>query len=217
MYLSSKMCFDRRIYLEYNDIERIWVEVICRFARNFLLCCMYRPLSSSHCLANNFNDCMQGMLSTATAENKKVFVLAGLNVNYFVKKDNRDFKEILAPLGMKQMATDATRTCETTKTQNDTIASNNCKNIRSVNVSPSGFSDHDLIGCIRKVHHLRLVEVHDTNDLNIAMKAFRKITSTSIDTNAQMISERAKSKRATRLTAQTKALMNGRDKLYRKS
>ena len=40
MYLSSKMRFDRRKDLEYDDIECIWVEIICRFAKNFLVCCM---------------------------------------------------------------------------------------------------------------------------------------------------------------------------------
>ena len=95
------------------------------------------------------------MLPTATAENKEVIVLGDVNVNYFVKEDNREFKEILTLLGLKQIAKDATRTCETTKTLIDIIASNNCKNIQSINVFPSGFSDHDLIGCIRKAHHLR--------------------------------------------------------------
>ena len=212
MYLSSKMCFDRRKDLEYDNIECIWVEIICRFAKNFLVCCMYKSPSSSRYLPNNFNDRMQAMLSTATAENKEVIVLGDVYVNYFVKEDNREFKEILTLSGLKQMVKDATRTCKIAKTQIDIIASNNCKNIQSINVFPSGFSDHDLIGCIRKVHHLRFKpkEIHcrdyrsynpgqldqdltdadwsgvyDTNDANIAWKAFHKIMSTSIDTHAQ--------------------------------
>eukprot|EP00112_Aurelia_sp_Birch-Aquarium-sp1_P007092 Seg1774.4 transcript_id=Seg1774.4/GoldUCD/mRNA.D3Y31 product="hypothetical protein" protein_id=Seg1774.4/GoldUCD/D3Y31 len=137
-YLSNKMCFDRRNDLEYADIECIWIEVTCRFAKNFLVCCMFRPPSSSHYLPNNFNDRMRDMLSTATVENKEVIVLGDVNVNYLVKEDNKDFKEILALLGLKQLIKDATRICETTKTLIDIIATTNCKNIRSANVFPSG-------------------------------------------------------------------------------
>ena len=121
MYLSNKMCFDRRNDLEYADIECIWIEVTCRFAKNFLVCCMYRPPSSSHYLPNNFNDRMREMLSTAAAENKEVIVLGDMNVNYLVKEDSKDFKEILALLGLKQLIKDATRICETTKTLIDII------------------------------------------------------------------------------------------------
>ena len=216
MYLSNKMCFDRRNDLEYADIECIWIEVTCRFAKNFLVCCMYRPPSSSHYLPNNFNDHMREMLSTATAENKEVIVLGDVNVNYLVKEDNKDFKEILALLGLKQLIKDATRICETTKTLIDIIATTNCKYIRSANVFPSGFSDHDLIGCVRKVNHLRFKpkeircrdysrynpdqlnrdlrdadwsEVYGTNDVNIAWKAFHKIMSTLFDIHVPMINK----------------------------
>ena len=116
---------------------------------------MYRPPSCSHYLPNNFIDRTQAMLSIATAPSKEIIVMGYVNVNYFVKEDNRDFKEILALLELKQIVKDAARSCETTKALIDIITYSSCKNILSANCFPSGFSDHDLIGCIRKVHHLR--------------------------------------------------------------
>ena len=59
-------------------------------------------------------------------------------------------------------------------------------------------------------------EVYGTNDVNIAWKAFYKITSALFDSHAPMINKPVKSKPAPWLTAQIKALMNDRDKLYRK-
>ena len=113
------------------------------------------------------------------------------------------------------------------------------KNIRSANVFPSGFSDHELIGCVCKVNHLSFkpkeircrdygpaqlnrdlldadwTEVYGTNDVNSAWKAFDKITSTLIDIHAPMINKRVKSKPAPWLTVQIKIQMNDWDKLYR--
>ena len=37
-----------------DDIECIWIEVTCKFAKHFHVCCMYRLLSSSHYLPNNW-------------------------------------------------------------------------------------------------------------------------------------------------------------------
>ena len=243
MYLSNNICFIRRNDLELSDIENIWIEITCKFAKNFLVCCLYRPPSSSRYLPNNFNARMKEMLTMAKAEHKEITIMGDVNVNYLVKENNRDFKEILALMGMTQLIKEATGTCETTRTLIDIIASNNCKNIRFAKVFPSGFSDHDFVGCVRKTNHTKLkpkeircrdykkynphhlnldllnanwLEVYSTNNVNIAWKTFHKIASTIFNTHAPIINKRVKSKPAPWLTSHIKALMNDRDRLYRK-
>ena len=243
MYLSNNISFIRPNDLELSDIESIWIEITCKFAKNFLVCCLYRPTSSSRYLPHNFNARMKDMLTMATAEHKEIIIMGDVNVNYLAKEDKRYFKEILALMDMTQLIKEATRTCETTRTLIDIIASNNCKNIRFAKFFPSGFSDHDFVGCVRKTnhtkfkpkeircrdynkynpHHLNLdllnanwFEVYSTNDVNIAWKTFHKIASTIFNTHAPIINKRVKSKPAPWLTSQIKALMNDRDRLYRK-
>ena len=186
---------------------------------------------------------MKEMLTMAKAEHKEITIMGDVNVNYLVKENNRDFKEILALMGMTQLIKEATGTCETTRTLIDIIASNNCKNIRFAKVFPSGFSDHDFVGCVRKTNHTKLkpkeircrdykkynphhlnldllnanwLEVYSTNNVNIAWKTFHKIASTIFNTHAPIINKRVTSKPAPWLTSHIKALMNDRDRLYRK-
>ena len=74
MYLSNRICVTRRHYLKFTDIESIWIKVTCRFAKNFLVCCFYRPKSSSHYLPHDFNVRIEEMLNMATAESREIII-----------------------------------------------------------------------------------------------------------------------------------------------
>ena len=174
---------------------------------------------------------MKEMLTLATADSKEIIIMGDVNANYLVKEYNKDFKEIFAFMGMKQLIKEATRPCETTRALIDIIASNNCKYIQSASVFPSGFSDHDLVGCVLKTNHMKFkpkeilcrdysrcntgqlnldllnanwFELYSTNDVNIAWKAFYKITSTIFNIHARIINKIVKSKPAPWLTSYIK-------------
>ena len=243
MYISNDIRYDRRLDLENDKIECIWIEVLCKSSKNFLVCCMYRPPSGSRYLPDDLNDQLHDMLSLATRDDKEIIMLGDVNVNYLVKDNNKDFKEILNLLGLKQLVKEATRICDTTKTLIDIIASNKPELIRCTEVFPSDFSDHELIGCIRKLNHLKFQpkeikcrdysrynheemnrdilnadwsDVYNTNDVNTAWNAFYQIAYAIFDQYAPLITKRVKSKPAPWLTPQIKAVMNDRDKLMRK-
>ena len=146
-----------------------------------------------------------------------------VNVNYLVEEYSKDFKEILALLGLRQLIKNATRICKTTVTLIDITTTNNCKNTRCASVFPSGFSDHEHIGCVRKPVQLNRdlldadwTEGYGTGDINLTWNAFHKITSTLCDIHCPMISNRVKFKLALWLTVQLKIQMNDGDKLYRR-
>ena len=50
LYVSDRMSYERRDDLEPDSIECIWVEVLCKKAKNFLIGCVYRPPDSSNYL-----------------------------------------------------------------------------------------------------------------------------------------------------------------------
>ena len=115
--------------------------------------------------------------------------------------------------------------------------------IRETAVFPFGFSDHELIGCIRKQNHRKYLHkkikchnynyynveemnrelantnwsnVYNTNDVNTSYNAFYQIVREIFDKYAPLITKRVKSKPAPWLTSQIKTLMNDRDKQLKK-
>ena len=108
---------------------------------------------------------------------------------------------------------------------------------------PFGFSDHELIGCIRKKNHRKYLpkeikcrdyshynhgemnrelakadwsNIYSTNNVNTSYNAFYQIVRKIFDKYAPFITKRIKSKPAPWLTADIKAVMNDRDKLLRR-
>ena len=75
-----------------------------------------------------------------------------LNVNYHTKEDNTEIKSIISINGFKQTVKEATRITENTATFIDIIITNNSSVIVCTKTVPIAFSDHDLIGCVRKLH-----------------------------------------------------------------
>lgn len=97
------------------------------------------------------------MLSTVSAENKECILSSDINWNYLVSSDHKEIKSTLTSFSLKQLITSPTGiTCES-KTLIDVICSNEPHNINSVKVIPAGLSDHELIGCVRKLNN---VEFH---------------------------------------------------------
>ena len=95
------------------------------------------------------------MLSLAAANTKEVIVLGNLNASYFKRDDNSEIKRIILVNGFKQIIKKATRTTLNTSTLIDVIITNNPSAIAGKEVVPMAFPDHDLIGCVRKLNHIK--------------------------------------------------------------
>ena len=72
---------------------------------------------------------------------------------YLVSSDNKELKAMLLSFGLKQLIKDPTRVTQDSKTLIDVIYTNRPQNVYSVKVIPAGLSDHDMIGCVRKLHN----------------------------------------------------------------
>ena len=147
-------------------------------------------------------------------------ILSGdINCNYLVSPDHKEIKSILTSSGLKQLITSPTRITRESKTLIDVICSNEPHNIYSIKVIPAGLSDHELIGCARKLNNVKFnpriitcrnfanydpklfceelnsvnfEEVYSSICVNKAWVSFRDILQRYIDKHAPLISKKLK-------------------------
>ena len=137
-----------------------------------------------------------------------------------------------------------TRITNDTQSLIDIIAVSNPAAIKDTTVVPFGIADHELIGCVRKINHIKFqtetikcrdyksydpVElrnhlasidwniVFECTDVNRAWVIFGDILSTAFDKFAPMITKRVKGKCSPWLSADIKFHMNIRDRLMRRA
>ena len=146
--------------------------------------------------------------------------------------------------GYKQLIKKPTRITENTETLIDVVQTTHPINISKSVVIPAGLSDHDMIGCVRKMHKFKqnpktitcrnyakyntdtinkeLINndwenVYASVDANIAWQHMNNILSKTIDHHAPFISKRVKNKPSPWLSNDIKHQMNLRDQLMRKA
>ena len=80
-----------------------------------------------------------------------MLILGDFNCNYLDTKNCTHFKEQLILNGLIQVITEATRTTNVSQTLIDLLLSNKPEHLSDVEVIPSAISNHDIIGCRRKI------------------------------------------------------------------
>ena len=145
---------------------------------------------------------------------------------------------------MKQLICTPTRKTNDTESLIDIIASNNCASIKDTAVVPCGIADHKLIGCLRKLNHMKFLEkaitcryyrsydlaklsehlsevdwnlIYNCHDVNLAWKIFKDILSTVFNKFATVITKRVRGKCSLWLSAEIKFHINMSDKLMGKA
>lgn len=149
------MPYNRRCDLEQDDIECLWFEILFPKTKRFLIGIIYRPPDSSKYLPADFNCKFESMLSTLSAENRECVLLGDMNCNYLVNSDHKELKSILVSFGLKQLVKSPTRITKESKTLIDVICSTEPFNLNSIKVIAAGLSDHELIGCTRKLNNAK--------------------------------------------------------------
>lgn len=243
-YISSNITSERRLDLENENIELMWLEIQLNNAKNFLVGVIYRPPDSSNFLPKNFNQLLSDNLTKTISESKEVILMGDVNVNYLDKKSNIEFKAILNLHGLKQLITAPTRITKDTRTLIDIIATTNYQNVKCSCTIPSGIADHEMVECIRKANHSKYepktITVRDyrnydpdsacndlnpkdwkyfysLKDVNSAWNVFYDYLINTINVHAPKISRRIKGKACPWMTPEIKGLMAERDRSFRKS
>ena len=184
------------------------------------------------------------MLSALSSENKECLLTGDINCNYLMNSDHKELKSILAAFGLKQLITTPTRITQESKTLIDVICSNEPQNIHSVKTIPAGLSDHELIGCARKLHNVKhqprvitcrnysnynhqlfcddlrsrnFEHVFASSCVNKAWSFLRDILQQCVNKHAPLITKKIKGSLCPWLTQDVKREMNLRDRLLRKA
>ena len=84
-YISSSVPFHRRLDLEQEDIECIWLEILFPKTKGLLIGIIYRPPDSSKHLCPDFNCKFDSMLSTVSSENKECILTGDINYNFLAR------------------------------------------------------------------------------------------------------------------------------------
>lgn len=154
MFIKNEIKWERRHDLENDDVESIWIEVSVKNAKIFLLAVYYRPPMGSSYLPANFNNILGNSLQESARESKEIIIIGDFNANYLNQNDHKELKAILRLYGFSQVIKQATRITKHSSTLIDLILTNNEAVISMRRVFSFSLSDHDMVGCIRKLHNV---------------------------------------------------------------
>ena len=243
IYISDRLQVNRRIDLEKPNIECIWIELILK-GKNILICSLYRPPDSSTYTNPNFSSDLSDMLKVVNEQTMEVILTGDLNINYLKKDDHQCLKEIFSVQSLKQIVNKSTRVTKESSTMIDLIFTNNKSTIAHVDVLPLCLSDHDCVGCVRKINHQKFPSrqiacrnysrynpnvfnndlkshdwsiIYERSSVENAWKYFKKTFTNIMDKHAPVIHKRIKGKTCKWLSTEIKELVNKRDKALRKA
>ena len=244
VYIKNTVNYVRRTDLESEKLENIVIEIILTTSKNVLINTHYRPPQGSNYLQKNYNELFAESLELVCSETKEVILLGDMNVDYLKRNDNKDIKSIIAENGFTQVIKSPTRITKESKSLIDIIATNRPESISSSIVFPSSISDHDLVGCMRKINHQKYtsktikcrnyksynptsmnVDFENVNwlpvtsapDVNTALNIFNTIVRDIFEKHAPTLNKRSKGRSCPWIDAELKNVMNRRDKILRKA
>ena len=244
MYIKESIDWVRRDDLENDSIECIWLEVFVKNSKSFLLATCYRPPDGSNYLPPDLNDNLNEMLGVCIRESKEIIMLGDFNVNFLKKNEHTAFKELFRRHGFKQIIKKPTRTTNESSTLIDIIMTNHPQVISKHCVYPSSIGDHDMVGCVRKLNHLKYsprtvfsrnystydpaamnedfknvnwCSIYMSRNVNTAVKLFNEIVKGNFDRHAPEAARRVRGKPCPWLNADLKKLMIDQDRMLRKA
>ena len=98
------------------------------------------------------------------------------NINYLDKNNHNDIKDTFMLNDYKLLVTKATRITGNSKTLIDTVFTNKPENISKTDTIPTSLSDHVMVGCVRKLNHIKYESktIHCRNYMDYDPKALQK-------------------------------------------
>ena len=243
-YIKEGTPYIRRKDLEHEDIECIFIEICYEKSSSFIVGFLYKPPDSSNHLTENFTDKLASHLATIDAENKETIILGDINCDYLKRNDHSDIKELFTLNGYSQLINSATRITQNSATLIDVILTNFRQNISLCNVIPTNLSDHDMVGCVRKINRnkakpktitCRNYAKYDKEAINVSLSCenwdaiynskcpekaweiMKAILVRTLDQWAPFVTKRVKGDDCPWLNDLIKKEMNTRDKLMRKA
>ncbi|XP_057294623.1 uncharacterized protein LOC130623152 [Hydractinia symbiolongicarpus] len=202
-YVADHIIYKRRLDLEINEIEGIWLEICPKNAKSYLLPVIYRPPDNSKYLNKDFSSLLSDVLSLKLDGIKEVIILGDLNVDFLKKNDH---------VGIKTALTlHVTMTLYVVLENNITPVSLakpiNCRNYRN----------YDKDKFCQTLSSQNFQDVYNSTNVNKAWSLLKGIIYRTYDSMAPLVRKKVRGKPCDWMTVDLKKEMNSRDNLLRKS
>ena len=148
VYVKDGVCASRRADLEHDNLECVWLEIKPVKSKPFLIGNIYRPPNSTIQWNEIFEDCVENVLK----EDKEIYLMGDINRDLLNNQIKHAWLDYMAPFGLTQLVSEATRVTSDSRTLLDHIYSNCPANVNSLTVPKIGLSDHFPIFFTRKMH-----------------------------------------------------------------
>ena len=148
VYVKNGVKVERRLDLERNEIECVWLEVSPKNSKSFLVGILYRHPNEGVQWNEHFEDLMENIL----ANQKEIYLLGDFNRDLINENTKTAWLEYMEPFGLHQKVNFPTRKIAQSQTLIDHIYCNVEANVSSVNVPEIGLSDHFPIFLTRKTN-----------------------------------------------------------------
>ena len=160
----------RRLDLETEAIECIWVEINDSKTKPLLVGYVYRNPASSQGWPDDFIS----MMDKVTECNANNLLLGDFNIDLF--KQPPAWNNTTALFGLEQLVEEATRVTKSSATLIDHIYTNNKQQVSNVKVVESGISDHSVIFCHWSI---KLPKQNPRGHTTITFRSFKNFNETN--------------------------------------
>ena len=154
VYIKVGITYLRQKYLEYDEIEAIWLEILVEKENSFIIGIMYSLPENIKTLTQKFKQTLANIL--ISLPNKETVILGDLNCNYLDNKNNLLIKDLFKLRGYKETIKTATWIAKDSSTFIDVILTNPPHNVINANSIISSLSDHNVIKWVNKLNNIKL-------------------------------------------------------------
>ena len=137
VYLSDNFKYKRKVELESNDIESVWLEIFPKHRKSFLLCFVYRAPQS----AVSWYQFFEKELDNAQSINDHIVLTGDFNIDFYKSLPKR-WETILSVHNMCQLVTEPTRVTRQSVTLIDHIYSTRPEEVKGIQVPTYCPGDH---------------------------------------------------------------------------
>ena len=154
VYIKVGITYLRQKYLEYDEIEAIWLEILVEKENSFIIGIMYSLPENIKTLTQKFKQTLANVL--ISLPNKETVILGDLNCNYLDNNNNLLIKDLFKLRGYKETIKTATWIAKDSSTFIDVILTNPPHNMINANSIISSLSDHNVIKWVNKLNNIKL-------------------------------------------------------------
>ena len=148
VYVKDGIKYERRLDLECENIECIWLEIFSKNSKSFLIGSMYRHPNETV----QWNEIFDNQFDKILACEKEIYLMGDFNRDLLQVNTKKTWLEYMESFGLEQIVMSPTRITDHSETLIDHIYCNSLSNVLSTKVPILGLSDHFPVFVTRKLN-----------------------------------------------------------------